>query len=585
MSDLGGTTTDAPESLATGSPTRLFRWTPDDRAADLVPVGSEGWASLFARYDPTYSALAFGRVVDLCRDLGTRSVVIEPRYIDLDFRNEHAGFYSGTFRRYPSVCHRLHFFKSDLTLAEPLVGQISQADYLGYSVMRPLPGYPVGRTMIQAPAEIERVCAARDVVHLFGQSLTVDAVPFMSQDGQLTRCAHAVMWMVLYHMHKRHGLPRRLPGEIRSATLGGRVSGRELPSEGLSPDQMLSGFHSLSVSAPRSDFVLEDKKFRDPRDPYAQVLCPYVNSQMPPVVYNRKRHRDQPGHVWMVAGYTRSKAGRVTYFVHDDELGPYLPVSDPEVDADRGPWSYAVLPLPQKVYVPASLAEAVAEEVFDRFHLRLRTNFVAGIGQGEMSDEAWSLVQAEAERTDRRPRTPKDLRKLLTETDRATRKLLRALGDRPDEGWGVEPDEAALIDALKLLDGRHLCRRTYAVLADQFKAQASRLPAPLANAYGLAPWPRYVWVVEFLDHQLRAGRIEACVVGEVVLDATAHHLNGAGADPPLLAVNVGGCAEFTTADYDFNYRIDTSLPGPYTSGAPSILSESSGHVVDEAQPG
>jgi hypothetical protein len=42
--------------------------------------------------------------------LGARTTVVEYRYLDPDWRNEHREFYATTFRRYPSVAHRLHFF-------------------------------------------------------------------------------------------------------------------------------------------------------------------------------------------------------------------------------------------------------------------------------------------------------------------------------------------------------------------------------------------------------------------------------------------------------------------------------------------
>jgi hypothetical protein len=35
--------------------------------------------------------------------LGARTAIIEYRYVDQDWRNEHKAFYTGTFRRYPSV--------------------------------------------------------------------------------------------------------------------------------------------------------------------------------------------------------------------------------------------------------------------------------------------------------------------------------------------------------------------------------------------------------------------------------------------------------------------------------------------------
>ena len=43
--------------------------------------------------------------------VGAQTCVVEYRYMDPDWRNEHGSFYTTTFRRYPSVAHRLHFFE------------------------------------------------------------------------------------------------------------------------------------------------------------------------------------------------------------------------------------------------------------------------------------------------------------------------------------------------------------------------------------------------------------------------------------------------------------------------------------------
>src|SRR5262245_51243453 len=103
-----------------GSLGRFFRWTPDSEASVLWDVETDtGWDGIRQFYAPR-SVSANGmpiapdrvlnRVIEVARTHGVRTVVCERRYVDVDFRSEHARFYGGTFRRYPSVCHRLHFF-------------------------------------------------------------------------------------------------------------------------------------------------------------------------------------------------------------------------------------------------------------------------------------------------------------------------------------------------------------------------------------------------------------------------------------------------------------------------------------------
>jgi hypothetical protein len=107
--------------------------------------------------------------------------VLEYPYLDLEFWNDHAGFYDRCFFRYPVACVRLHFFAlrhihgqdglpalpNDATPAE-CVSQLllkgkdwsairahfkrtcrKSLEYLGYCVIRPTNSFVVGRTAIR----------------------------------------------------------------------------------------------------------------------------------------------------------------------------------------------------------------------------------------------------------------------------------------------------------------------------------------------------------------------------------------------------------------------------------------------------
>ena len=78
-----------------------------------------------------------------------RSVVVEQRYLDPDWRSEHGAFHGRLFRRHPSVCHRWHLFTDDVPAD---LSALRPEAYRGYVVLRPLPSTPVGRTMIAPPA-------------------------------------------------------------------------------------------------------------------------------------------------------------------------------------------------------------------------------------------------------------------------------------------------------------------------------------------------------------------------------------------------------------------------------------------------
>jgi hypothetical protein len=126
------------------------------------------------------------------RSLGARCCVIEYRYLDPDWRSEHRAFYASTFRRYPSIAHRLHFFleppRDDLRVRER-PASFQGLTYLGYCVLRPVAAAPVGRTFLKPRTFEDLTCSTTDKVNLFGVDLEVQGAPFISQDAQLSRCA------------------------------------------------------------------------------------------------------------------------------------------------------------------------------------------------------------------------------------------------------------------------------------------------------------------------------------------------------------------------------------------------------------
>lgn len=333
----------------------------------------------------------FDRVLEIAKLHDATTVVVEPRYIDLDFRSEHSHFYGSTFRRYPSVCDRLHFFTerpkddlSDLALLQPA--------YLGYSIMRPVPSSPVGRTMLRPPPDMlgATVCLAPDTVHLFGTPLSIEAVPFVSQDAQYLRCAHAAVWMVLYHSYLYRGTPRRLPNDIHDAAIGGHVVARQVPSEGVSRAQMLNALQTLGVSAAHLKLPQDrhESATRRVRSLHG-ILCRYVNSHMPPIVHSND-------HVWVIVGYTRTGRGEdgVRLFRHDDARGPYLPVGDPwneELQVMR-PWLATIAPLPEKVYLTGERAEILGRRrIISRARVLQDEELLRCIEQGDVMFRTYAV--------------------------------------------------------------------------------------------------------------------------------------------------------------------------------------------------
>jgi hypothetical protein len=149
----------------------------------------------------------------------TRSYLFETRYIDRDYSSDYRRFYAQTFKTYDRHCQRVHFFAEEVGKIIGSTGWLkrvellqatSRRSYRGFCVIRPLPGAPIGRTVLQAagPAQagLESVVTCRSDVraNLLGAELDVVGTSFMQQDSRLGACAQVAIWVGARHMHQRY---------------------------------------------------------------------------------------------------------------------------------------------------------------------------------------------------------------------------------------------------------------------------------------------------------------------------------------------------------------------------------------------
>jgi len=430
------------------------------------PNSDAEWEKLLSEYGAKVDD-PLGNVVRAARANRCRTVVIENRYVDPDYRSEYSAFWSHRFLDRPAFARRLHFFRRRIT-TDQLHKLPANPGYLGYCTLRPLTPGRVGRTMIAPPDRLARkatLTLATDTVSLWGTELTVRAAPFCEQDVEYLRCAHAAAWICHYYAACRGLVGRKVTADLVALTpLSGNVD-RALPSKGLYPHQLQAIFGSsgqpalfYGISNLPSVEGVDDPPFQkdaegEPVDPglydtrVFSIICRYLNAGFPVLV-------GTANHAFVVVGWYRERGTRIRFVVCDDQHGPYEIVNSPFGD-HRAPWRTLMVPLPPKVYLSGEVAESTT-------HFLIR---------------AW-----------------------------AANKIAR-------------PQWRALAQAV---GRKEISLRTFLRSNLEYKAALEKQGRgdDALRVLRLARMPHWVWVVEAQDRSLRANG-KPCVVAEVVFDSTS----------------------------------------------------------------
>lgn len=288
--------------------------------------------------------------------LGCKTVVSESHYIDRDYIHDMALFYSRSLRWYPNFCQRLHFFTEDFDVAQwkRMVEEVGdyqrhmeylQTAYLGYCVIRPLPGSPIGRTVLATfepttPTGRRSFDAVRNYdVHLGGFKLTIRGLAFQQQDQGVSACATTALWSSLNKIAQLECLAVPTPAEITEAASRYLLAeGRALPSEGLNINQICEAIRGSGLQPLVSRSVSFDQD--------CAQLHGYVRSGLPPVLAIQPV-QGGTGHAVCAVGlkigevapqttptlnYRDAATSVQAVYIHDDRLGPYAA-------AELSPWT------------------------------------------------------------------------------------------------------------------------------------------------------------------------------------------------------------------------------------------------------
>ena len=307
---------------------------------------------------PTQPFQQLQYIHDYVGKLGCHTVVLEPHYIDRHYIEDHSVLYSRNFTSPENYCRRLHFFSipqaelreeitqiliearnKDVAHYKKACADLSSRSYLGFCVIKPLDGTPVGRTVLKGIEETTHPLRAAYpstrfyITHLAGCEFRVKGLAFQQQDVGVSACATTALWSSLQQTREFEEIRPATPAQITSTASQYLLpDGKPIPSEGLSVEQMCQATQSLGVPP---NLIRVFNGFENARAHlHAATLSGFA-----PVIIMQRKNRPQSRHAVTVTGVQIDPTydpyidpiGRIDrdlaaqlrkIYIHDDRIGP-----------------------------------------------------------------------------------------------------------------------------------------------------------------------------------------------------------------------------------------------------------------------
>ncbi len=318
-----------------------------------------------------------------------KTIVIEKGYVDADYRDTYFNFFSRKFAQYPSKTIRVNFFTDRISPQMLFKLERYQDKYIGFIVLRPNRVRSIGRTMLD-PGKLAfisgHICTAEYPVHILGAELTAKGFPYMSQDTDVTICAHAACWMIFRYFSQRyHRYAEKWPYEVSQLTKD-VSAGRLVPSKGLTAYQVTEMFANFGF-APEIYIRGQHQTLFD------NLLYMYVESGLP-VVAALSRHAHAITIIGHVSNYNgalpktpaSSDAYLLGFIANDDNFLPYHAIRKRDPIPSAGYWSRFkvedidtfIVPLYEKIHLSAEHVVTLTKEILtdDTLGLNARSNLL-----------------------------------------------------------------------------------------------------------------------------------------------------------------------------------------------------------------
>jgi hypothetical protein len=329
----------------------------------------EDWRSFFNCCDGYLMEDNFSKIFEYLKN-DVKTIVLEKKYYDADYRNTYFNFFSHKFANYPNKTLRANFFSKKISPRMLFKLDRYQEDYIGFIVIRPNRVASIGRTILN-PKKIRNIngyiCMAEYPVHILGAELIARGFPYISQDTDVTICAHAACWMLFRYFSQRYTRYAEVwPYEVTQLTED-LSSGRLVPSKGLTVWQITEMFSKFGF--------YPENYFREIHPNFDKLLYQYVESGLP-VVAGLTKHE----HAITIIGHVSDFSTRkppctsdqyLTAFVaNDDNYMPYQTIrkDDPKPAGHVSDFKIKdidsfVVPLYEKIHLSAEHVMELSEAI------------------------------------------------------------------------------------------------------------------------------------------------------------------------------------------------------------------------------
>lgn len=308
--------------------------------------------------------------------LEAQYMLVEEEYVSKDYLHDYSAYYAFCFNKYDKFCKRVHFFNTTLTeevLNKTILGTLDsplnlQDNYLGFIVVKPIPGTVIGFTLLKSyndfKPDLDRTYwGLREYkVHICGSEWKIKSLAFQEQDSVLAACATTAIWSMLNKASTDSHTILKSPNQITQDAASISSDGSRLfPNHGLSVLQICQAiFNSGLVSEVKSDRVpmYNDKKeligWFVSNSFTKKILNAYAPIGIPVILVIRVPDAAEHGlHAITVTGFRQQPltnsvpVPETTFYsdsieklyAHDDQYGPFVRVKfDNHVDLIT-PWT------------------------------------------------------------------------------------------------------------------------------------------------------------------------------------------------------------------------------------------------------